>query len=79
MSEVELPPRLADQQASDPWFLEILRRHKSPIPFGQMVAEARSAGAPEEALVSARIWVASASRRGLITIANDQRLAIATN
>lgn len=79
MSVVGLLPLLADRQASDPWFLEVLRKHEVPIPLGQMVAEARSAGAPDEALVSARIWVASARRRGLVTVANGQGLAIATD
>ncbi len=62
----DLPQLFRDQRAFDRPYVEVFDRHIDPISLGQLTSETRELGASTSALYSARIWAASAHRRGMI-------------
>lgn len=74
-----LPPLLVGQKIYDELFLPVLANHRSAISIGQMAEEARSEGAPSNAVLSARIWAASAKRRGLVSTPDSAPNSICLN
>ncbi len=65
---VGLSSLLAEQKSFDPIFVPLLEKHHGTISLGQLASEARSEGAPEDAIVGLRLWAASARRRGVINV-----------
>jgi len=76
---IKLPRLLAEQKVYDEVFLPVLGNHESAITLGQMAAEARSEGAPSSAVLSVRIWAASAKRRGLVSTPSSNPNSICLN